>query len=60
VVSGEAHLRRTLKTYAAYYNKIRTHLALEKDGPNCRRSPTVGTIVAIQVVDGLHHQYVRI
>ncbi len=60
VVSGEAHLRRTLKTYAAYYNEIRTHLALDKDAPNCLRSQTVGAIVAIPVLGGLHHQYVRI
>jgi transposase InsO family protein len=26
VVFGEAHLRRVLKTYASYYNKVRTHL----------------------------------
>jgi transposase InsO family protein len=25
VVSGEAHLRQVLKTYAAYYNEVRTH-----------------------------------
>jgi transposase InsO family protein len=59
VVSGEAHLRRTLKTYAAYYNEIRTHLALDKDAPNFRRSQTIGAIVAIPVLGGLHHQYVR-
>jgi hypothetical protein len=27
VVLGEAHLRRILKAYAAYYNGVRTHLA---------------------------------
>ncbi len=26
VVSGEADLRRILKTYASYYNEVRTHL----------------------------------
>ena len=31
VVLGEAHLRRILKTYAGYYNKIRTHRSLDKD-----------------------------
>ena len=30
MVSGEAHLRRILKTYAAYYNEVRTHLSLEQ------------------------------
>jgi len=60
VISGEAHLRRTLKTYAAYYNEIRPHLALDKEAPNCRCSQTVGAIVTIPVLGGLHHQYVRV
>jgi len=60
VISGEAHLRRILKTYAAFYNEIRSHLALEKETPNCRRSQTVGAIVAIPVLGGLHHQYLRV
>src|SRR4029077_5956643 len=33
VIFGEAHLRQVLKAYAAYYNNIRTHLALTKDAP---------------------------
>jgi transposase InsO family protein len=60
VVFGEAHLRRVLKTYASYYNKVRTHLSLDKDAPSCRRTQTVGDVVAIPVLKGLHHQYVRI
>jgi transposase InsO family protein len=31
IVSGEAHLRRILRSYASYYNKIRTHRYLEKE-----------------------------
>jgi hypothetical protein len=60
VISGEAHLRCILKTYAAYYKEIRTHLALDKEAPNYRPSQTVGAIVAIPVLGGLHHQYVRV
>jgi Integrase core domain len=33
VVFGEAHLRRVLKTYASYYNKVRTRLSLDKNAP---------------------------
>ena len=33
IVLGEAHLRRTLKSYARYY-KTRTHLALDEDAPH--------------------------
>jgi transposase InsO family protein len=60
LVFGEPHLRRVLKTYAAYYNEVRTHLALDKDAPNFRRSQTVGSIIPIPILGGLHHQYVRI
>jgi transposase InsO family protein len=38
VVFGEAHLRRALKAYAAYYNEIRTHMSFDKDTPSSRRS----------------------
>ena len=60
VVFGEAHLRRILKAYNAYYNEIRTHLSLDKDAPNSRRSQTVGAIAAMPILGGLHHQYVRV
>jgi transposase InsO family protein len=60
VVSGEAHLRRVLKTYAAYYNQVRTHLALSKDAPTFRPSYRIGSIVALPILGGLHHQYVRV
>jgi hypothetical protein len=34
---GEAHLRRILKSYADYYNGVRTHRSLNKDAPVSRR-----------------------
>ena len=33
IVVGEAHLRRLLAEYAAYYNELRTHRSLNKDAP---------------------------
>ncbi|MGC2154788.1 MAG: integrase core domain-containing protein, partial [Pseudolabrys sp.] len=33
IVLGEAHLRHILRTYAHYYNDIRTHRSLDKDAP---------------------------
>ena len=60
VVFGEAHLRKILKTYGTYYNKVRTHLSLDKDAPNYRRSQAIGQIVALPVLGGLYHQYVRV
>jgi transposase InsO family protein len=60
LVFGEAHLRQTLSLYAAYYNEIRTHLALGKDAPLGRAVQYSGSIVAIPILSGLHHHYVRI
>jgi len=60
IIFGEAHLRRVLAAYAAYYNGIRTHLALAKDAPVSRPVQSVGRIVVIPVLSGLHHHYVRI
>jgi transposase InsO family protein len=31
IVPGEVHLRQILKSYASYYNEIRTHRSLDKD-----------------------------
>ena len=60
VVSGEGHLRHILKGYVAYYNEVRTHLSLDKDAPNSRRSLKVARIVAIPILGGLHHQHDRV
>ena len=59
IICGEAHLRRILSAYAAYYNQARTHLALQKDAPLRRAVQRSGAIVAIPILAGLHHQYVR-
>jgi len=47
VVFGEADLRRVLKAYASYYNRIRTNLSLGKDAPLFRRRQTAGDIARI-------------
>jgi hypothetical protein len=60
VVFGEAHLRRILKAYAAYYNEIRTHLSLAKDAPSHRPIQRLGRIALNSILGGLHHQYCRI
>jgi len=57
---GEAHLRQILSSYTAYYNEVRTHLALNKDTPLSRAVQRSGVIVAIPILSGLHHHYVRI
>jgi len=60
VVLGEAHLRRILTKYAAYYNQLRTHRSLNKDAPIHRAIQQVGCITSAPVLGGLHHRYCRI
>jgi transposase InsO family protein len=60
IVLGEAHLRRILKNYAAYYNGVRTHRSLQKDAPVSRPVQRSGAIISHAILGGLHHQYVRI
>ncbi len=61
VVLGERQLHRILREYVSYYHTARTHLSLGKDAPDYR--PVVandnGNIVAVPMVGGLHHKYIR-
>jgi transposase InsO family protein len=60
VVLGEAHLRRILKSYADYYNSVRTHRSLHKDAPISRPIHQTGFIRSHPILGGLHHHYVRV
>ena len=60
IVRNEDHLRQILAAYAVYYNETRTHLALGKDAPKPRSVASVGRIVSIPLMGGLHHRYTRI
>jgi transposase InsO family protein len=60
IVFDEAQLRRVLKNYAAYYNRVRTHLSLNKNAPAFRRPQKLGLIASIPILGGLHHHYVRV
>ena len=60
IVFGEQHLRRVLRSYPAVLQRHRTHLSLAKDAPLPRAIQTVGSILPLPVLGGLHHRYVRI
>jgi transposase InsO family protein len=60
IVWGEVHLHRILRSYATYYNEIRTHRSLNKDAPLFRAVQRAGVVKSHAVLGGLHHQYVRI
>jgi putative transposase len=61
IVLSEASLRRTIRSYLAYYHGSRTHLSLAKDTPEGRtiQPPELGRVVAIPHLGGLHHRYER-
>jgi transposase InsO family protein len=62
VIFNERHLRRVLSSYIDYYQRTRTHLSLDKDCPDSRPNQhrSVGRVVAIPKVGGLHHRYERL
>jgi transposase InsO family protein len=60
LIFDEAHLRRVLTLYSRYYNQTRTHLGLGKDAPLGRVVECSGTVIAVPILSGLHHQYARI
>jgi transposase InsO family protein len=60
VVLGEAHLRRILRSYARYYNDLRTHRSLDKDAPAVRPVQRAGSIKTSPILGGLHHHYLRV
>ena len=60
IVLGEAHLSRILKSYARYYNGVRTHRSLNKDAPVSRSVQRDGVIRSRAILGGLHHHYSRI
>jgi transposase InsO family protein len=61
IVLNERHLRERLRSYFRYHHASRTHLALDKDAPEPRavEPPDHGRIVALPLLGGLHHRYVR-
>jgi transposase InsO family protein len=60
LVLSETHLRRILKSYARYYNELRTHRSLDRDAPLSRPVQRIGSIMSHALLGGLHHHYVRI
>jgi putative transposase len=64
VVLGEAHLRRALREYVAYFNQDRPHQGIGQHIPGrAAASPVyaggVGNVRAFPILGGLHHAYQR-
>jgi transposase InsO family protein len=62
VILSEAHLRRLLHSYRAYYNHSRPYQGLENNSPIPRavQPSSRGRIHAAAEVGGLHHRYQRV
>jgi transposase InsO family protein len=60
IVLGEMHLRWILKSYADYYNSVRTHRSLNKDAPVSRPAQQTGVIRSRAMLGRLHHPYTRV
>ena len=64
-ILGEAHLRRVLRAYVAYFNHARPHQGLGQAVPARfltaeRHDGGTGRVVAFPVLGGLHHDYRRV
>ena len=59
IIFNEESLRRTLRAYFRYYHGSRLHLSLDRDSPDSRPVQSVGEVIAIAEVGGLHHRYER-
>ena len=61
IVLGEVHLKRILTDCFEYYHGSRPHLSLDRYSPTPRdvEPPSMGPVIAIAQVGGLHHRYAR-
>ena len=59
IILNEEGLRRVLTSYIRYYHESRLHLSLDKESPDPRPVHSVGNIIAIPEVGGLHQGYER-
>ena len=61
IAINEAHLRRLLREYVAYYHDDRIHDALNKDAPHERalepRPSAAHEVISMPRLGGLHHRY---
>jgi len=61
IVLNEAHLRRLIRDYIAYYHADRTHDSLEKETPMMRpvssKPDPSAPLVSFPRMGGLHHRY---
>ena len=59
LILGEAHPRRALRAYVAYFNHARPHQGIDQQVP-AGVAGSSGSLVATPVLGGLHPAYQRV
>ena len=60
VILNARHLKRALASYFGYYHGSRTHWGLDQQCPFPRQGSSLGRIIEIPQLGGLHHRYERV
>ncbi len=62
LILGERHLRRVLREYVRYFNQRRPHQGIgqQPPAPTKLAGATRGSIQAVPILGGLHHDYQRV
>jgi transposase InsO family protein len=59
LILGRAHIDFLLRSFVTFYNGARPHQGLRGEQPVPRDVENVGPVVAVPVLNGLHHDYRR-